>query len=210
MPTIDFKRPGGGFMNELKGLRLGVALCGSFCTLQKAVKLIEQLVQLQIDITPIMSYNAYTTSTRFGKAEEFIAIIEKITGKTIIHTLTDAEPLGPKNMLDALLIAPCTGNTLAKLSHAITDTPVLLAAKSLMRNGKPIIISIATNDGLGLNLTNIGHLMTNENIFFVPFGEDETVKKPYSLVSDLSLAPQTIELAMNKSQLRPIFISYNK
>ncbi len=119
-------------MKELKGLKLGVALCGSFCTFAKAVKLIEELVALEINVFPIMSSNAFTLSTRFGNALDFVNQIESLTGKSIIHTLVEAEPLGPKNMIDALLIAPCTGNTLAKLTYAITDTPVLLAAKALL------------------------------------------------------------------------------
>ena len=152
-------------MKNLTGLHLGVALCGSFCTFAKAIEAIENLVQLGIQITPIMSFNAYETSTRFGDAQEIISKIETITGQKIIHSILAAEPLGPKNMIDALLIAPCTGNTLAKLNYGITDTPVLLAAKSLMRNGKPIIICLATNDGLGANLKNIGGLLNKKSVF---------------------------------------------
>ncbi|MEG0712465.1 MAG: dipicolinate synthase subunit B, partial [Niameybacter sp.] len=133
-------------MTELKNLKLGVALCGSFCTFKKAMIMLQNLVDLGIDVYPIMSFNAYTISTRFGDASDFIDQVENITGKPIIHSIHDAEPLGPKNMIDALLIAPCTGNTLSKLTHAIVDTPVVLAAKSLLRNAKPIIIAISTND----------------------------------------------------------------
>lgn len=194
-------------MNSLKELRLGVALCGSFCTFEKAVKLIEELVGLGINITPIMSFSAYSLSTRFGKADEFIEVIETLTGKPIIHTIQGAEPLGPKNLLDMLLIAPCTGNTLAKLCNGITDTPVLLAAKSLMRNGKPIVIAVSTNDGLGINLQNIGKLMPNQNILFVPFGQDDVVKKPYSLVADLKMVKDTLEKALNREQIQPIITS---
>lgn len=145
-------------MKNLNGLNLGIALCGSFCTFSKAIQTIQDLVDLGVNVTPIMSFNAYDTSTRFGEASAIISQIESITGKKIINTIAAAEPLGPKNMIDALLIAPCTGNTLAKLNYGITDTPVTLAAKSLMRNGKPIIICLATNDGLGANLKNVGGL----------------------------------------------------
>ncbi len=193
-------------MKELKGLNLGVALCGSFCTFSKAIKLVEQLVALGINVFPIMSHVAYTTSTRFGESSDIVGQIENLTGKSIIHTLVDAEPLGPKDMIDALLIAPCTGNTLAKLAYAITDTPVLLAAKSLMRNGKPVIIALSTNDGLGLNLKNIGILLPNQNVYFVPFGQDDKLKKPTSLVADLSQVPQTLTLALEYHQIQPILI----
>ncbi|PHV70639.1 dipicolinate synthase subunit B [Sporanaerobium hydrogeniformans] len=196
-------------MKDFKKLRLGVALCGSFCTFSKAVDLIKTLVGYGIDITPIMSFNAYETSTRFGKATDFIAEIEALTGHTMLHTLKDVEPLGPKNLIDALLIAPCTGNTLAKLSLAITDTPVLLAAKSLLRNGKPIIIALATNDGLGINLKNIGTLMAAQNIYFVPLGQDDFVHKPCSLVADLNKVPETLSLALEHQQLQPVLITYS-
>lgn len=195
-------------MTDLKGLKLGVALCGSFCTFKKAMIMLQNLVDLGVDVYPIMSTNAYTISTRFGNAEEFIEQIESITGKPIIHTILGAEPLGPKNIIDALLIAPCTGNTLSKLSHAIVDTPVVLAAKSLMRNGKPIILAISTNDGLGLNLSNIGQLMPNENVYFVPFGQDNYLGKPYSLVADLDLVTDTLQLALEGKQIQPVIIKY--
>lgn len=195
-------------MTDLKNLKLGVAFCGSFCTFKKALIMLRNLVDLGIDVYPIMSFNAYTISTRFGSASDFIDEIETITGKPIIHSIHDAEPLGPKNMIDALLIAPCTGNSLSKITHAIVDTPVVLAAKSLMRNGKPVILAISTNDGLGLNLENIGHLMPNQNIYFVPFGQDNPVTKPYSLVADLTQVPATLELALDGKQIQPVLIKY--
>jgi dipicolinate synthase subunit B len=194
----------------LKGLRLGVALCGSFCTFESAIKVIEKLIEKGVEVTPIMSFNAYTISTRFGNIDEFIERIERITGNKIIHTIVDAEPLGPKNKIDAILIAPCTGNTLAKLANGITDTPVLLTAKSLLRNNKIVLLAIATNDGLGINLQNIGKLMPNQNIFFVPFGQDEPIKKPYSLVADLEQVPEALEKALKKEQLQPTVIMYKK
>lgn len=195
-------------MKNLDGLNLGVALCGSFCTFSKTIILIEELVNKGLNVFPIMSFNAYNTCTRFGKPEDIINKIETLTGKTIIHTIVDAEPLGPKGILDAILIAPCTGNTLAKMTYGITDTPVLLAAKSLMRNGKPIIIALATNDGIGGNLKNIGYMINKKDIYFVPLGQDDTVKKPYSLVADFSRTISTIEFALNDQQIQPIFIEY--
>lgn len=195
-------------MKELDGLNLGVALCGSFCTFDKAIKTIEDLIQLGINVFPIMSFNAYDISTRFGEASVIISQIETITQKKIIHTIADAEPLGPKNVIDAMLIAPCTGNTLAKLNFAVTDTPVLLATKSLMRNGKPIIISLATNDGLGANLKNIGGLLNKKNIYFVPLGQDDPIKKPYSLVADFSQIQNTLSMALSGKQIQPVLITY--
>ena len=195
-------------MKTLAGLNLGMALCGSFCTFSKAIATMKTLVQLGVNITPIMSYNAYETSTRFGNASEMIAKIESITGKTIIHTIEQAEPLGPKHLIDALLIAPCTGNTLAKLNYGITDTPVLLATKSLMRNGSPIIICLATNDGMGANLKNIGGLLNKKNVYFVPLGQDDFIHKPYSLVADFTKIQPTLENALSGTQLQPVFIHY--
>lgn len=195
-------------MKNLKGLNLGVALCGSFCTFAKAIKNIEDLVNLGVNVTPIMSFNAYETSTRFGEASTIISKIESITQKEIIHTISTAEPLGPKNMIDAILIAPCTGNTLAKLNYGVTDTPPLLATKSLMRNGKPVIICLATNDGLGANLKNIGGLLNKKNVFFVPLGQDSPIVKPYSLVADFSKIQSTLEAALDDNQIQPIFLQY--
>ncbi|MEG0012499.1 MAG: dipicolinate synthase subunit B [Cellulosilyticaceae bacterium] len=195
-------------MKELKDLNLGVALCGSFCTFSKAVKLIEELVSLGINVYPIMSFNAYSISTRFGEASDFIDKIESLTGRPIIHSIHGAEPLGPKHIIDALLIAPCTGNTLAKLNYAITDTPVLLAAKSLLRIGNPVIIALSTNDALGLNFKNLGSLMPNQNVYFVPFGQDDPINKPYSLVADLSKTVDTLKSALDKKQIQPIITSY--
>lgn len=193
---------------SLKGLKLGVALCGSYCTYQVVFKQLEKLVALGVDIYPIMSTNAYTTDTRFGTANEFILRLECLTGKKIIHTIVEAEPLGPKNLIDAIIVAPCTGNTMAKLASGITDTPVLMAAKGLMRNQKPVIIALATNDGLGLSFKNIGLLMNSKNIYFVPIGQDDYSNKPNSMVSHMTLIPETIEQAINSKQLQPVFKTY--
>ena len=195
-------------MKNLDQLNLGVALCGSFCTFSKAIKNLEELTSLGINVFPIMSFNAYEISTRFGDANATISQIETITQKKIIHTIADAEPLGPKNIIDAMLIAPCTGNTLAKLNYAITDTPVLLAAKSLMRNGKPIIIALATNEGLGTSLKNIGGLLNKKSVYFVPLGQDDPVKKPYSLVADFTQIRTTLSSALAGEQIQPILIQH--
>lgn len=194
---------------NLKGLKLGVALCGSYCTYDVIFREIEKLVEMGVDIYPIMSKNAYTIDTRFGKAEDFNLRLEHLTGKKIINTIVDAEPLGPKDMIDAILIAPCTGNTMAKIASAITDTSVTMAVKGLMRNQKPIIIALATNDGLGLNLKNIATLMSLKNFYFVPLGQDSYCKKPNSLISHMELIPETIEKALKNEQLQPVLKSYH-
>lgn len=163
-------------MSSLKNVKIGFALCGSYCTYAKVIPEIENLVQAGAEVFPIMSYNSYQTDTRFGAAKDHIDRIEKITGKSIIKTITEAEPLGPDNIVDILIVAPCTGNTLAKLANAITDTPVLMAAKAILRNNKPVVLAVATNDGLGANIRNIGILMNSKKIYFVPMGQDNYKK----------------------------------
>lgn len=197
-------------MSNLKGVRIGFALCGSYCTYDKIIPEIQTLINEGADVFPIMSDNAYTIDTRFGKAQEHINKIEQITSKKIIKTIVEAEPLGPKDMIDILIIAPCTGNTLAKLANAITDTAVLMSAKTLLRNKKPVVLAIATNDGLGMNMKNIGVLMNTKNIYFVPLGQDNYEKKPNSIISDMSLISQSIQKALNGEQLQPILIDLYK
>ncbi|HOA79819.1 MAG TPA: dipicolinate synthase subunit B [Defluviitaleaceae bacterium] len=193
-------------MNKLNGIKIGFALCGSYCTYDKVIPAIQTLIDEGAEIFPIMSNNASSTDTRFGKADEHKEKIEKMTGKKIISSIVDAEPLGPNNLIDILVIAPCTGNTLAKLANAITDTPVLMAAKALLRNEKPVVLAVATNDGLGLNMKNIGILMNSKNIFFVPMGQDNSEKKPNSIMSDMNLILNTIEKALKKTQIQPVII----
>ncbi len=187
-------------------IKLGFALCGSFCTFSTAIPRIEELKNAGIEIVPIMSYNAYNTDTRFGTAKEHIDRIENICDKKIIHTLTDAEPIGPKKMIDALLIEPCTGNTIAKLAAGIADTPVTLAAKSNLRNGNPVIIAISTNDALGNAAKNIGTLMNAKNIYFVPFRQDDCVNKPTSIVADFSKTKDTFFNAIVGKQIQPMLL----
>lgn len=188
---------------NLTGLTIGVALTGSFCTYANVIKEIEHLVNEHVNVIPIFSYHAQTVNTRFGKAADFIDQIQTITGNTAIKTIEDAEPLGPKNKLDLLLIAPCTGNTLAKLAYGITDTPVLMAAKGHLRNQKPLVISLATNDALGFNFKNIGMLYQCKNIYFVPFHQDDYNKKPNSMIAKTELILPTIEAALDKTQIEP-------
>lgn len=187
-------------------IKLGFALCGSFCTFDKAVRETEELVKSGFEVVPIMSFNAYSTDTRFGKAKDFTEKIEKICGREIIHTLTDAEPIGPKKIIDALVIEPCTGNTLAKLASGIADTPVTLAAKSNLRNGSPVIIAVSTNDALGNAAKNIGLLMNMKNIYFVPLRQDDCVNKPTSMVADFTKTEETVLSALKGRQIRPTII----
>jgi len=190
----------------LKDKKIGFAITGSFCTLQQIVSQIANLVNLGADILPIISYNIDTTDTRFMIANDLKNIIFEITGKHPIHTIKDAEPIGPKQLLDALIIAPCTGNTLSKLANGITDTPVLMAAKSHLRNNRSVILAVATNDGLGNNAKNIGMLLNLKNIYFVPFGQDDPYTKNNSLLAKMDLIARTVELALESKQIQPILL----
>lgn len=184
---------------------IGFAMCGSFCTFSKAFEQMQRLVDMGYDVIPIMSRNASTTDTRFGRAEEMVKKAEKITGKRVLSTSVDTEPIGPKDMCDLLLIAPCTGNTLAKLSLGVTDTSVTMAAKSHLRVLKPVLLCVATNDALGASAQNIGRLLNTKNIYFVPLKQDDPVKKPNSLVADFSKIPVCAEAALNGKQVQPVF-----
>ena len=186
------------------GIRLGFAICGSFCTFKRVIPVIERLVGDGFDVYPIMSFTAYNTDTRFGAAEDFIAQIESITGKKIIHSIRDAEPIGPKKMLDIIVVAPCTGNTLAKLSLGIADTPVTLAVKAHLRNNRPVVIAVSTNDALAGNAKSIGALMNMKNISFVPFVQDDSEEKPSSLVAVMEKIPETVVSALSGKQIQPL------
>ena len=190
----------------LKDKKIGFAITGSFCTLQQIVSQIANLVNLGADILPIISYNIDTTDTRFMIANDLKNIIFEITGKHPIHTIKDAEPIGPKQLLDALIIAPCTGNTLSKLANGITDTPVLMAAKSHLRNNRSVILAVATNDGLGNNAKNIGMLLNIKNIYFVPFVQDDPYTKNNSLLAKMDLIARTVELALENKQIQPVLL----
>ena len=185
---------------------IGYAFCGSFCTHQKSLQELKNLKEKGYDILPIMSDNVYNIDTRFGKASELIQEVEKITGNKVIRTIVDAEPLGPKIKLEALIISPCTGNTLAKIARGITDTSVTMAAKAHLRSDRPIVLALCSNDALSANLQNISILLERKNVFFVPMKQDDPSGKPHSLVCEFSLLNETFEGALERKQLQPLFI----
>ncbi|MCH5199119.1 MAG: dipicolinate synthase subunit B [Oscillospiraceae bacterium] len=187
-------------------LNIGFALTGSFCTFKRVIPVMRLLKEAGHNIIPIMSYNAYNTDTRFGKAESFISEIEGFTGNKIIASLNDAEPIGPKKLLDILVIEPCTGNTLAKLAAGIADTPVTLAAKSHLRNQRPLLIAISSNDALAGAAKNIGMLQNYKNVFFVPYTQDDPQEKPNSIVAKFEKTEEAIKAALNGTQIQPILI----
>lgn len=192
---------------KLEGCTVGVAMTGSFCTYKKMMEQIELLVAHNINVIPIFSDNAQTLDSRFGHPKDFLEKLETITSNKPVVTIPGAEPLGPQNKLDIMMIAPCTGNTLAKLCHGITDTPALMAAKGHLRNGKPLVIFLSSNDSLGINFTNIGSLMNMKHIYFVPFGQDNYIQKPNSMVSHFELIEETLEKALEEKQLQPIVLA---
>ena len=184
---------------------IGFAMCGSFCTFSKAFEQMEELVKQGFEVIPIMSQNACTTDTRFGTAAETVKRAEDITGRRVLCTAVETEPIGPKNLCDLLIIAPCTGNTLAKLSLGVTDTSVTMAAKSHLRVLKPVLLCAATNDALGASAQNIGRLLNTKNIYFVPLAQDDPAKKPNSLVADFSRIPECAVAALGGKQVQPVF-----
>lgn len=187
-------------------LRIGFAITGSFCNFEKVLNSLEKLAQKDVEIFPIMSEAAYNFDTRFGKADDWNKRIREITGNEMIKTIVDAEPIGPKLNFDVIVVAPCTGNTVAKLANAITDTPVTMACKAQLRNIKPIVLAIATNDGLSANAKNIGTLLNAKNVYFVPFGQDDFIGKPNSLEADFELIEQTIDKALQGKQVQPVLL----
>lgn len=189
---------------NLAGKTVGFALTGSFCTFSRVLKELEKVAETGANVIPIMSEISYSTDTRFGTAEEFRTRIEAICKNSIIKTVKEAEPIGPKGYLDVLVIAPCTGNSLAKLASGIADSSVTMAAKAHLRNQKPVVIAPSTNDGLGNAAKNIGVLLNNKNLYFVPFGQDDHIKKPNSLVADMTKILPTLESALDGEQLQPI------
>ncbi len=184
---------------------IGFALCGSFCTFDKAMAQMRELADTY-KILPIMSNNAYTTDTRFGKAQDWIQKAEEISGREVVHTIVQAEPIGPKGMVDLLAVAPCTGNTLSKIASGITDTPVTMAVKSALRIGIPVVLCCATNDAMAASGPNLLRLLNTKNVYLVPLRQDDPVKKPVSLVADFTLLPKAIELALEGKQLQPVFL----
>lgn len=192
---------------RLRGKKIGFALTGSHCTLEKAIPEIEKLLAEGAEIFPVISPSVDLTDTRFGDATEWKTRLVKITGRKIINSITGAEPLGPKGILDAFVIAPCTGNTLAKLATGITDTAVLMGAKAQLRNQKPVILAVSTNDGLGFNGKNIGIMLSAKNVYMVPFGQDSPFTKPNSLVAKMDALLPTILAALEGKQLQPVLIN---
>jgi len=191
---------------ELAGKNIGYALTGSFCTFRTTIKQMENLVKIGANVFPIMSFNSYNLDTKFGKAKDFIDEIENLTGKEIIHTIQDAEPIGPKQMFDILLVAPCSGNTIAKLSVDMINTPVTMAVKSHLRNNRPVVIGVSTNNGLSGAAENIGRLLNRKNYYFVPFKQDNPITKPRSIVCDFSYIQKTLEYALDGEQIQPIIL----
>lgn len=191
---------------EVKGKNIGFVLTGSFCTFKKTIPQIKKLKKLGASILPIMSKHSYTLDTKFGKAQDFISEIEKICNKKIIHTLQDAEPIGPKHLTDIMIVAPASGNTMAKLAVDIIDTPATMAVKSHLRNNLPVVIAPSTNNGLGANMINIGSLLNRKNYYFVPFKQDNPISKPRSIIFDPEYIVKTIEYALDNTQIEPILL----
>lgn len=189
----------------MKDKRIGFAVTGSFCTFDKAVSAVKELAK-ENNVVPILSYNAASIDTRFFAAKDFIEELEDITGNKVINSIDGAEPIGPKKLLDIMVIAPCTGNTLAKLANAITDTPVLMAAKAHLRNERPLVVAVSSNDALSQSAKNIGTLLSLKNIYFVPMSQDDSEKKPRSVVADFSRVSDAMDAALDGKQLQPIFI----
>lgn len=191
---------------DLKNLKIGIGLTGSSCNFEKVFPIIESLGEKGADLYPIISPAVDTFDTRFGRAQEWKEKLKKICGKDLITTIVDAEPVGPKLNLDIMLVAPCTGNTLAKLANAVTDTSVTMACKAHLRNERPLVLAFATNDALGGNAKNIGMLLNIKNIYFVPFGQDDPHKKPKSMIADFEKIEDTMEAALRGKQLQPILL----
>lgn len=191
---------------DLKQGRIGFAMCGSYCTHAAVLTELEKLCSEYETVIPILSENCAATSTRFGSAKDLIAAVERITGHPVITNISSAEPIGPKKLLDVLVVAPCTGNTLGKLAHGITDTAVTMAVKAHLRNDRPVVLAIATNDGLSASARNIGELLVRKNYYFVPFGQDDAFGKPCSLIADFSKISETVACALAGKQLQPLLL----
>ncbi|CDB31832.1 dipicolinic acid synthetase B subunit [Clostridium sp. CAG:575] len=194
------------YILDVKDKKIGYVLTGSFCTFSKTIPKMKELIDKGADIIPIMSYNSYKMDTKFGKAQDFINKIETITGKKIIHTIQGAEPIGPKALTDIMIVAPCSGNTMAKLACDIIDTPATMAVKSHLRNNLPVVIAPSTNNGLGANAVNIANLLNRKNYYFVPFRQDNPITKPRSIVFDSEYIIKTIEYALDNEQIEPILL----
>jgi len=186
-------------------MNIGFAVCGSFCTFSKVFPVLEQVAKVH-KVYPIFSASAHSVDSRFGEAASFIAYAERICNRKVWNCIEQVEPIGPKQLLDALVVAPCTGNTLAKLAHGIADGPVTMAVKSHLRNGRPVVIAVSTNDALGAAAENIGKLLARKHYYFVPFRQDDPIHKPTSMVADFSKIPDTLQAALDGKQLQPILL----
>ncbi|MBB5354831.1 dipicolinate synthase subunit B [Anoxybacillus mongoliensis] len=195
---------------NVQGKRIGFGLTGSHCTYDAVMPEIEKLIAKGADVIPIVSYTVQSTNTRFGKGEEWVKKLEEMTGHQVIDTIVKAEPLGPKLPLDCMVIAPLTGNSMSKLANAMTDSPVLMAAKATMRNHRPVVVGISTNDALGLNGVNLMRLMATKNIYFIPFGQDDPFKKPNSMVAHMPLLLDTVEAALEGRQIQPVIVEHRR
>lgn len=195
---------------DLKGKRLGFGLTGSHCTYDAVVPELKKLVDAGADVLPVVSFTVQNTNTRFGEGEAWIKKIEEITGNKVIDSIVKAEPLGPKIPLDCMVIAPLTGNSMSKLANALTESPVLMAAKATLRNHKPVVLGISTNDALGLNGMNLMRLMSTKNIYFIPFGQDAPEKKPNSMVARMEMLVPTVLHALENKQVQPVIVERYK
>lgn len=190
----------------LKGKRIGFGLTGSHCTYDAVIPEIEKLAAVGAEVVPVVTYTVKSTDTKFGESDDWIARIEQAAGRKVIDSIVDAEPLGPKEPLDCMVIAPLTGNSMSKFANALTDSPVLMAAKATLRNRKPVVLGISTNDALGLNGVNLMRLMAAKNIYFIPYGQDDPERKPTSMVARMEMLPAAVEAAINGYQIQPVII----
>ncbi len=200
----------GGIIVQLKGKKIGFGLTGSHCTYAAVFPQMKKLIELGAELVPVVSHTFKETDSKFGEAKDHMEEVRKITGREPISTIVDAEPLGPIEPLDVMVLAPLTGNSMSRLANAITDGPVLMAAKATIRNGNPIVIGVSTNDALGLNGVNLMRLMATKLMYFVPYGQDDPYKKPNSLVSDMTLIPNTVKEALEYKQIQPVIIERNR
>ncbi|MDA8352362.1 MAG: dipicolinate synthase subunit B [Firmicutes bacterium] len=191
---------------NLKGKTVGFGMTGSHCTHDEVLPQMERLVKLGARVIPILSHTVQTVDSKFGEAAEWLRKIRDITDENMITSIPEAEPIGPKKLLDCMVIAPCTGSSLSRLANAQTDSPVLMGAKAQMRNQRPVVVAISTNDALGLNAANLARLLPTRHIYFVPFGQDAPEQKPNSLVARMEMIPETIEAAMNGKQIQPLIV----
>ncbi|QUW21890.1 dipicolinate synthase subunit B [Sporosarcina sp. Marseille-Q4063] len=194
----------------LQGKRIGLGITASHCTYEEIIPVIDSLIDAGATVIPVITHSVLTAATRFGTGEEWIARIEKATGEKVISTIVGAEPFGPSTPVDCMIIAPMTGNSISRFANASTDSPVLMGAKATLRNGSPVLLGISTNDALGLNGVNIMKLLNMKNVFFIPFGQDDPINKPNSLISDFSLMVPAAAAALNNEQIQPLLIIHEQ